>query len=120
MKVKVLEEKLNSVVKNGYTIECVQHSKTETIVDEYRSRNDEGIILRQTYAGEIEVWAKASNSTERLFIIDPPYDVVKSWNVNLDSFVKVYDALGLADYIAMLKIINEYISEKQSALHKEE
>lgn len=116
MKVRTLEEKLNSVVKSGYTIECVEHTKTETIVDEYYSRKEEGVVVRQTYAGEIEILAKGNNTTERLFRIDPPYDVLRSWNVNLDSSVKVYDATGLADYIAMLKVINEYILDKQHEL----
>jgi len=91
-------------------------ARAVAIIDKFYSKKEEEVV-RQAYTGEIEILAKVNNNTiARLFRIDPPHDVVIDWNVSLDSPVQTYGVTTLDDYIAMLKVIDEYVLDKQHEL----
>lgn len=108
MKVKELEQKLNSIVSDD--LKFIVKEETDKRVS--TKLNKSTLDLEQIYKGEIIIYASRKGYKEELLKIMPPHKEIDFWYVDTETNACLFDTTALVAYIDVLKIVLKFLEEK--------
>lgn len=107
-----LEQKLNKL-DDRMKFTTMEYDKDgATISDDSSMEN--GIALVQAYKGEVKIYAKLGGHEIVMAKIMPPHDPLVTWSVDLESQATSYDPDSLKIYMGVLKIIDQFLADKEN------
>lgn len=107
-----LEQKLNKL-DNRMKFSIREYDKDNVELSDDSSM-ESGLALVQVYKGEIKVYAKLGGHEIVMAKIMPPHDPLVTWSVDLESQATSYDPDSLKIYMGVLKIINQFLADKEN------
>lgn len=109
MKVKELEQKLNSIVSDD--LKFIVKEETDKRVS--TKLNKSTLDLEQIYKGEIIIYT-GKKYKEELLKIMPPHKEFDFWYVDTETTACLFNTTALAAYINVLEVVLKFLEEKNN------
>lgn len=107
---KSMEQQIEYVNLKQFKVNVEVEKENKTV----SKLEQDALILEDRKKGEINIYMSNGENRDRIFKIVPPNKEVDFWYVDTQSAVCLFDSKTLCLYIRLLKIVSDFLKEKQN------